>query len=125
MNDLEERAPLDPIDPGTRIDGFWIRFHAGVMDRAAPELARRRREVELGFAEVVFAWRRALVPLSLLAAALAGVLLLSPKASTDPPLPMVLEEALMLDLGSDPIPAVLAREAQLDEVAFLTMSGRR
>ena len=126
MNDLNERVPLDSLDPGVSDPGFWVRFHARVMDQARGELARRQVAGDPGIAEVVFAWRKTLVPISLLAAALAGIFLLShrdmPNASALPPL--AVEEALTEDLSVEPIPTVLGREAELDEVAFLSMAGR-
>lgn len=126
MNDQDERVRLDPLDPGTGDPGFWIRFHSGVMERASGELARRRHETELGVAEVVFAWRRALVPLALMAAALSGILLVdAARDSGAAAPPMALEEALTLGLPGDPVPALTNGAVDLDEVAFLTMAGRR
>ncbi len=124
MNELDEKVPLDHLDPGRRDPGFWVRFHARVMEQAAEELARRREAGRFGIAEVVFAWRRALVPMALLAAALAGVVLMTEHESEAPSRPMALEEALMEDLAGDPIPTVLGRETELDEVAFLANSRR-
>jgi hypothetical protein len=94
------------------------------MDRARVELARRRLEVEPTIAEVVFAWRRTLVPMTLLAAALAGILLVGngEQASSLPP--MALEDVLTEGLSLEPIPTVLGREAELDEVAFLSSVER-
>ena len=74
MNEMDERLPLGAMDPGSRDPGFWVRFHARVMDRARVELARRRLEVEPTIVDVVFAWRRTLIPLTLLAA--GGILLM-------------------------------------------------
>jgi len=124
MKELKPRVPLEPLDPGSSDPGFWVRFHATVMDRARHELARRRVNGDLSIAEVVFAWRRALVPMALLAAALAGVLLMSQEESVSPLPPMALEDALMQDLSTDPIPTVLGSEAELDETAFVAMAGR-
>ncbi|MFC1659967.1 hypothetical protein ACFL3S_00695 [Gemmatimonadota bacterium] len=118
MVDLGERIPLDPLDPGMADPGFWIRFHARVMEMAESELARRRMAGDLSVAEVVFAWRKALVPLSLMAAALAGVLLFQPKAE-EPLAPLALEEALTGGLEGDPIPVVLAAEAEMADAAYL------
>ena len=55
MNDIDERVPLEPLDPGTLNPGFWVRFHARVLDQAQMELARRRVNGDLTFADVVFA----------------------------------------------------------------------
>jgi hypothetical protein len=62
MNDLGDRVPLEPLDPVTSDPRFWARFHARVMDKARAELARRQAHVDLSIAEIVFAWRRTLVP---------------------------------------------------------------
>ncbi|MFC1575928.1 hypothetical protein ACFL5A_04735 [Gemmatimonadota bacterium] len=124
MKDLEHRVPLEPLDPGSSDSGFWVRFHATVMDRARLELARRQVNGDLSIAEVVFAWRRALVPIALLAAALAGVLLISQEEPLSPLPPVALEEVLMQDLSAEAMPAVLGSQAELDETAFLAMAGR-
>lgn len=123
MTDRESRLPLGPLDPGSEDPGFWIRFHAGVMTRAREELARRQAVAELTVAEVVFAWRKALVPTALLAASLAGMFVLSHEEPARPLPPVALEEALVEDLDGEPIPSFLAREAELDEVAFLVAAG--
>ncbi len=123
MNDLGNRSPLEPLDPGYRDPGFWIRYHARVMDQARDELARRRMEGDLSVAEVVFAWRRTLVPTALLAAALAGILLMSQQAPVVEPASVALEDALVQDMPGGPIPSVLGRDTELDEVAFVSTVG--
>lgn len=126
MNDQKDRVPLDSLDPGVSDPGFWVRFHSRVMDESRGELARRQLAGDLGIAEVVFAWRKTLVPMSLMAAALAAMLLVShhePTTMAALP-PLAVEEALVEDLTVDPIPTVLGREAELDEVAFLSFPGR-
>jgi hypothetical protein len=104
MSDFEELVPLESLDPGSRDPGFWLRFHRRVMVGAQSELARRKMEAALSVEDVVFAWRRALVPLAFIAAALAAVLL----------------------IGSEPQPAVqlVALEDALTEgLNLLTSSG--
>ena len=118
MTDLGERIPLDSLDPEKVDPGFWVRFHARVMKMAESELTRRRMAGEVSVAEVVFAWRKTLVPMTLLAAALAGLLLIQPKTE-EAPTPVALEEALTGGLDGDPIPVVLATEADMVEVASL------
>jgi hypothetical protein len=103
MNDFGDRNPLEHLDPARREPGFWLRYHSRVMNLAADELARRRMAGMAGMAggvtipEVVFAWRRALVPLALLAAAGAGILLATHE-SRPPVAPVALEEILLEDL---------------------------
>ncbi len=119
MNDENGRLPLETLDPGRSDPGFWVRFHLRVMERARGELARRRLEAEPTIPEIVFAWRRTLIPAVLMAAALAAILLVGDPEPVGAPFPLALEEVLLEDLAQEPIPTVLGREAELDEVAFL------
>mgnify|MGYP001029061861 CR=1 FL=1 len=125
MNEMDDRLPLRALDPGSDDPGFWVRFHTRVMDRARSELARRGVQAEPTVAEVVFAWRRTLIPVTLLAAALAGVILASHarEAQSSPP-PVALEEILREGIPDAPIPTVLTTEGELDEVAFLSSMER-
>jgi len=123
MSDLDDRLQLSPLDPGSNDPGFWIRYHGHVMAQARSELARRRMAGEWSIPEVVFRWRRTLVPLTLLAATMAGIFVLSFEEPEAPLLPIALEEALLEGLPGDPISAVLVRTAELDEFALLTGSG--
>jgi hypothetical protein len=118
MTDLGERIPLEPLDPGFRDPGFWVRFHTRVMRLAEGELGRRRMTNEVSVVEVMFAWRKALVPMTLMAAALAGLLLVQedPESSLSP---VPVEEVLIGGLDGDPIPVVLAAETDLFESAIL------
>jgi hypothetical protein len=122
MNDLGNRVPLEALDPGASDPGFWARFHARVMEEARAELGRRQVPEHLSIPEVVFAWRRTLVPVALMAAALAGIFLLGQGSGSAPLSPLALEEALTQDLEVEPIPSVLGR-GETDEVAFLHLVG--
>lgn len=123
MSDLDDRVPLEVLDPGTVDPGYWIRFHGRVMAGARDGLARRRMAGEWSIAEVVFQWRKTLVPLALVAAALAGILVLGHEESNSPFSPVALEDALIQGLAGDPIPTVLGRTAEFDETAFLSPAG--
>jgi len=124
MNDMmEDRLNLEPLDPGFQEPGYWVRFHRRVMEGARTELARRRAEEALSVPEVVFRWRRTLVPVSLLAAALAGIFLMNQDQPQARLSAVAVEDALVEGLPSDPIPTVLERDADLDEVAFLAAAG--
>jgi hypothetical protein len=123
MSDFDDRLQLELLDPGSEDPGFWIRFHGRVVAQARDELARRRMAVEWSIAEVVFQWRKTLVPVTLLAATLAGIFVLGKEEPLPLFSPIALEEALMEDWAGDPIPTVLGRAAELDEVAFLTSAG--
>ena len=123
MNEFDDRVNLGPLDPGSEDPGHWLRFHGRVMNDAALELARRRDAVEWSVPEVVFQWRKALVPVTLLAATLAGIFVASHEEPRTLSSPIALEDFLMEGLSGDPIPDVLEREAELDELAFLTSAG--
>jgi hypothetical protein len=123
MNDSNESFNLEPLDPGFHDPGYWVRFHGTVLSRAQGELSRRRQAVHWSVPEVVFQWRRTLVPLTLLAAGLAGLFLVGQDDRQGQATPVALEEALVEGLPGEPIPTVLERTADLDEVAFLTEAG--
>jgi hypothetical protein len=123
MNDLGDRLPMEALDPGASDPRFWARFHGRVMEQAQPELGRRREYLRLTIPEVVFSWRRTLVPTALMAAALAGILLLGQGEAMAPLSPIALEEALTEDLLVEPIPSILGRGDELDEPAFLHLVG--
>ena len=123
MNDSKDRMNLDPLDPGSVDPGFWLRFHGRVLAEAEDELARRRMVQDWTLSEVVFQWRKPLVPLALLAATLAGIFVMGNEEPGPVLSPVALEEALILDVDGDPIPTVLGRQAELDETAFFTAAG--
>jgi hypothetical protein len=123
MSDLDDRLRLESLDPGSEDPGFWIRVHGRVMAQSRDELARRRMAGEWSIAEVVFQWRKTLVPVTLLAATMAGIFVLGHEEPVSTLSPIALEEALMEGLDGDPIPTILGRTAELDEVAFLTGAG--
>jgi len=124
MNDMiDHPLDLEPLDPESREAGYWVRFHHQVMASARPELARRRAAETLSVPEVVFQWRKTLVPVSLLAAALAGIVLMNHQEQRIQFSPVAVEDALVEGLPGDPIPTVLGRDADLDEVAFLAAAG--
>jgi hypothetical protein len=123
MNEMDDQIDLESLDPGSGEPSYWIRFHSSVMASAREELARRRMTQELSIPEVVFQWRKPLVPLSLLAATLAGIFVLGHEEPGDVMSPVALEEALLEGVDGDPIPTVLARTAELDETAFLAAGG--
>ena len=123
MSDMDDRLELEPLDPAYEDPGFWIRVHGRVMAQAKEELSRRQMTDQWSIADVVFQWRRTLVPLALLAATLAGISVVGHEEPMAPLPSIALEEALMEGLSGEPIPTVLERTAELDEVLFLTGSG--
>jgi hypothetical protein len=58
-----------------------------------------------------------------MAAALAGILILSEGETSAQLGPLALEEVLTQDLMVEPIPSVLGRGDDLDELAFLSLAG--
>ncbi|MGD2122426.1 MAG: hypothetical protein PVJ76_11810 [Gemmatimonadota bacterium] len=123
MNEMDDRLDLQSLDPGSEDPGFWLRFHGSVMGRARDELTRRRMTQELSIPEVVFQWRKPLVPLALLAATLAGIFVLGQEEPRAVISPVALEDALLDGVEGDPIPTILARTAEFDETAFLASGG--
>ncbi|MGM0668694.1 MAG: hypothetical protein ACQET1_03190 [Gemmatimonadota bacterium] len=122
MNEMDERFPMESFDPASKDPGFWIRFHNRVMAEAQTELARRRMTGDLSVADVVFAWRKALVPAALLAAALAGILIMG----HEPGMSMqtvALEEVLTEDLSLLDRSGVLSGEGAAQLGIFAALEG--
>ena len=123
MSDMDDRLELGSLDPASEDPGFWIRVHGRVMASAKEELYRRQVTGHWTIAEVVFQWRKTLVPVTLLAATLAGIFVVAHEEPMAPLQTIALEEALVEGLVGEPIPSVLERTAELDELLFLTGSG--
>lgn len=123
MNEVDDRLNLKPLDPGSGDPGFWLRFHSEALAQAREELARRRMVGDWSVAETVFQWRKALVPMTLLAAALAGVFVLGNEEPVSPLSPVALEDALVENLQGDPIPTVLGRVEEMGDMVFMASAG--
>lgn len=104
--DPELQAALrGAVDPASDDPNYWFRFRAWVVESAGPELARRRiiRDVTVG--DVMSSWARTLVPTALMAAVLAGVLMVRQPPEPSPA-PLSMEELLISGLDDeDPIPS--------------------
>lgn len=98
--DAELSAALRALDPATDDATYWLRFRAWVVESAAPELARRRLAAGVTVGDVLTAWARTLVPTALMAAALAGVLVVR-DAATPPALPTAMSVEELLTSGLD------------------------
>jgi len=122
MSELEDRFDLEPLDPASKDPGFWLRFHDRVMAQARGELARRSMAAELSVVDVVFAWRRALVPMALMAAALAGLLLMGHEPQ-EPVEVVALEEVLTEGLNLFPVASVLSSEGATQPLVFAGAEG--
>ena len=102
-------AALSALDPAGSDPAYWFRFHRTVMSAAREELARRRMVAGVTVDEVLLSWGRTLVPATMLAAALAGFLLLQGARATGPADPLLgVEEMLADGLQGTPIPTVVS-----------------
>jgi len=115
--DREIAALLASLDPASHDANYWFRFQSWVLDRTAPELARRRLMAELTMSEVLTSWARTVIPTAMLAAALAGLLLLRGH-EVPAPRPMGVEEVLTVGVEGASIPARLRDEEAGSAVAF-------
>ena len=117
--DAELREVLVQLDPERDRPGYWARFHRSVVQRAALELARRRRATALTVSGMVTSWARTVVPSALMAAAVAGLILLRAPAEPTEVQPIGLEAVLAEGLEGQPIPAVLGDETFPDADGIL------
>jgi hypothetical protein len=122
MSENKDHMALDALDPGSRDPGFWLRFHGRVMASAQAELARRRMVGDVGVVDLVFAWRKALVPMALLAAALAGILLIQSEVEA-PVQTVALEELLTEDLNLLTASGVLIGDGLVRDAVFAGVEG--
>ncbi len=118
------RSPFEVLDPGSGDPGFWERFHRRVMASAGPELARRRLTQDLTVFDVLRSWGRAVVPVALMAATLAGILLVQGDSALQSAPMMTVEEFLDASLGGDPMPGVLLSEDEPEMAATLASLER-
>lgn len=105
MDGHDSRTSMEFLDPERGDPGYWERFRHRVLVVAGPELTRRRARQPVTVADVVLGWRNALVPTAILAAAVAGMLLLqerplSPQPATFHELVSGLEEPIPVFLAS-------------------------
>jgi len=115
--DMALAETLGALDPATEEPGYWLRFKGWVLTEAGAELARRRLMAELTVADVLTSWSRAIVPTALLAAVMAGLLLMRSGSfqvlgseGFDAPLAAELEIEIM--------PVLLSPDAAAGIVAF-------
>ena len=103
--DSEQGRDLAALDPGLDDPGYWPRFLSVVMERAAGELSRRRLVAEVGVTDFLQSWSPTVIRAALVAAAIAGVLLLR-----DRPTPALgVEEALTMGLEDRTLPDLMAQ----------------
>ena len=120
MRDEKRITLLRALDPAHARPGYWERFRAEIMERAAFELARRRELARESVELVLSGWSRSLVPVAV-AAAVIAVIMLGSETTQDPGpgTPLVLEEVLATDLGDEVLQTVIAGEALASPVAFM------
>lgn len=107
--DVQLARALELLDPASREANYWLRFRSWVVESAGPELARRRLTARLTVADVLNSWARTVVPTAVLAAAVAGMLLVRAEALVAPQ-PIGVEELLLSEIEGLPIPVALDPE---------------
>ena len=118
----EVRASLEIVDPGYRLPGYWERFHATVMERAAFELARRRRLARESVAAVLSGWSRSLIPVAAAAAVVAAFLVGSEvRHAADAAPPLVLEDVLTAEIEDGAPQVVMGGQVPANPVAFMAL----
>ncbi len=101
---------LAVLDPGLDDPGYWPRFLSLVMERASGELSRRRLAAEVGVTDFLQSWSVTVIRAALIAAAIAGVLLLRNGAATT----LGVEEALTMGLEDRTLPDFMAQPQGAD-----------
>ena len=94
---------LSVLDPGLDDPGYWSRFLSVVMAGASDELSRRRLAAEVGVVDFLQSWSRTVIRAALIAAAIAGVLLLRDRPATT----LGVEEALTMGLEDRTLPDLM------------------
>jgi hypothetical protein len=107
------------LDPAMSDPNYWFRFRGWVMTAAARELSRRRLMAQITVGDVMSSWARTVVPTALLAAALAGMMLVR-TAPTPAARQMDLEELLLSEIPGETVPVLLAPDATAGVVAFVS-----
>ena len=94
---------LAVLDPGLDDPGYWSRFLSRVMERASDELSRRRLTAEVGVVDFLQSWSLTVIRAALIAAAIAGVLILRDRPATT----LGVEEALTMGLEDRTLPDLM------------------
>ncbi|MDE2805488.1 MAG: hypothetical protein OXN18_10130 [Gemmatimonadota bacterium] len=118
---------LRVLDPAHECPGYWERFRAEIMERAAFELARRRDLARESVELVLSGWSRSLIPAALAAAVIAAIMVGS-EAVRDPgpDASLVLEDVLASDFSDEVLETAITGEAHASPVAFMAfVEGNR
>lgn len=114
----ENGHDLAILDPGYNDPGYWARFRSLVMARADDELSRRRRAAGVGVSDFLQSWSWTVIRAAVIAAAIAGVLLLR-----DPPAPAWgVEEALTRGLEDRTLPDLMERSEGADPFLLIDVT---
>jgi hypothetical protein len=115
--DLVLAEALAALDPATEDPNYWFRFRGWVMTGAGGELARRRLMAELTVGDVLNSWSRTVVPTALLAAAMAGIMLV--RSGDDPTARHIgVEELLVSEISSETVAALMSDDDTEGAVMF-------
>ena len=106
------------LDPGHDDPGYWFRFRSLVMARVADELTRRRLAAEVGVVDFLQSWSRTVIRAALIAAAIAGVLLLWDRPATT----LGVEEALTVGLEDRTLPQLMDQSEGADPFLFVEVT---
>ncbi len=116
------RRMLAVMDPGHDRPGYWDRFRAAVLKRAAFELARRRRLARESVGAVLSGWSRRLIPVAAAAAAIAAFLVGSEvRQAVDSAPPLLLEDVLANEVEDGAFQAVMSGREPANPVAFMAL----
>ncbi len=115
---LGQRDDLGVLDPGLDDPGYWSRFLSVVMERAAGELTRRRFAAEVGVGDFLQSWSVPVMRAALIAAAIAGVLLLR----DGPAATLGVEEALMMELEDRTLPDLMEQSEGSDPFLLIEVT---
>ncbi len=114
---IGEVDDLAVLDPGLDDPGYWPRFLSLVMVRASDELSRRRIQAESGVTDFLQSWSVPVIRAALVAAVIAGVLLLRDR----PAAPLGVEEALTVGLEDRTLPDLMEQPEEGDPFAFVEL----
>lgn len=116
---------LKAVDPACANPEYWDRFWARVMEKAAFELATRRRRARTSVETVLTGWSRSLIPVAVAAALVAAFL--AGAIAWDDPIPaaaqpsMALEDVLENEVGEGFYQTVISGAGTGAPAAFMTL----
>lgn len=116
------RPLLVVMDPEYDRPGYWGRLRNRVMERAAFELARRRRIARESVAAVLSGWSRSLIPVAVAAAAIAALLVGGEvRQAAEHIAPLALEDVLANEVEDGALQAVMSGRDPANPVVFMAL----